>query len=198
MISLLRGTIAKKSREEVIVDVGGVGYGVFVPLSTYHDLPEVGNFTEMNIYTHMKENSLELFGFATKEEKDIFTLLLSVSGIGPKASLNILSHAKPAELVSCILTGNLGKRKIPGIGPKLASRITTELKDKLKSYKIENTSDNFIDSRGYLEDIISALSNLGYKQNEIENNMLKIKEVISKNSNIENALKESLKVMKLV
>ncbi|MCH8019331.1 hypothetical protein IH785_05670 [candidate division KSB1 bacterium] len=102
MISLLNGIVAKKTPEEVVVDVGGVGYGVFVPSSTYYQLPEFGNSIQLHIYTYMKENSLELFGFISYEEKEVFKMLLSVSGIGPRASINILSHISPGDLIANI------------------------------------------------------------------------------------------------
>lgn len=195
MISLLKGTIAKKTPEEVVVDVGGVGYGVLVPSSTYYQLPEFGNSVQLHIYTYMKENSLELFGFLSSEEKDVFKILLGVSGIGPRASVNILSHISPGDLVAEISSGGLVKKKIPGIGPKLAARITTELKDKIKLLsivEIVKTGDRSLD------DVISALSNLGYRQNEIDENLQTIKELLINNSSIEDVIKESLKIMKQV
>jgi Holliday junction DNA helicase RuvA len=194
MISLLKGTVARKTPEEVVVDVGGVGYGVFVPSSTYYQLPEFGNSIELHIYTYMKENSLELFGFISSEEKEVFKMLLSVSGIGPRASVNILSHISPGDLITNISSGDLTKKKIPGIGPKLAARITTELKDKVKLLKIvkaAKTDDN-------LDDVISALGNLGYRQIEIDENLQSIKEALNANSSIEDAIKESLKIMKQI
>jgi len=192
MISLLNGIVAKKTPEEVVVDVGGVGYGVFVPSSTYYQLPEFGNSVQLHIYTYMKENSLELFGFISYEEKEVFKMLLSVSGIGPRASINILSHISPGDLIANISSGDLLKKKIPGIGPKLATRITTELKDKVKLLKIAKASK----TDNNLDDVISALSNLGYKQIEIDENLQSIKEVLNANANIEDALKESLKIMR--
>ncbi len=192
MISLLNGIVAKKTPEEVVIDVGGVGYGVFVPSSTYYQLPEFGNSIQLHIYTYMKENSLELFGFISYEEKEVFKMLLSISGIGPRASINILSNISPGDLIANISSGDLIKKKIPGIGPKLATRITTELKDKVKLLKIAKASK----TDNNLDDVISALSNLGYKQNEIDENLQSIKEVLNANTNIEDALKESLKIMR--
>ena len=113
----------------------------------------------------MKENTLDLFGFISSEEKEVFKILISVSGIGPRASINILSHISPGDLISNISSGDLIKKKIPGIGPKLATRITTELKDKVKLLKIAKASET---GGTKLDDVISVLSNLGYKQNEID------------------------------
>ncbi len=130
MISLLRGRIAEKSLGKIVIDIHGVGYGVTVPLSTYYRLPEIGGEAELKIHTHIKDDAIELFGFLTDDEKRIFTMLLGVSGVGPKVATNILSSISPAELVSAISSGELSKKKIPGIGSKLASRLVTELKDK--------------------------------------------------------------------
>ncbi len=195
MISLLKGTIAKKTPEEVVVEVGGVGYGVLVPSSTYYQLPEFGNSVELHIYTHMKENTLELFGFLSSDEKEVFKMLLNVSGIGPRASINILSNISPAELTAGISSGDLSKKKIPGIGPKLAARITTELKDKVKLLDIARPVSS---GDSDLDDVISVLSNLGYRQNEIDENLQTIKELIINNASIEDVIKESLKIMKQV
>ena len=131
MISLLRGKIAEKNLGNIILDVAGVGYGVAVPLPIFYKLPELGAEIELKIYTHIKENSLELFGFLTNDEKGLFLSLIGISGIGPKAATNILSNISAEELIESIQTGDLVKKKVPGIGPKTAARITNELKDKL-------------------------------------------------------------------
>ena len=195
MISLLRGKIAEKSLGRIVIDIHGVGYGVTVPLSTYYRLPERGSETELRIYTHMKEDGIELFGFLTEDERRIFTSLLSVSGVGPRVATNILSSISPGELVLAISSGDLVKKKIPGIGPKLALRLITELKDKVS--EIQPAGDRG-EKIGILEDIISALVNLGYKRNEIDERISRIEEVTSKEKDIEKALKESLKIMRRV
>ncbi|MGH7800835.1 MAG: Holliday junction branch migration protein RuvA [Thermodesulfobacteriota bacterium] len=195
MISLLRGKIAEKSLGRIVIDIHGVGYGVTVPLSTYYRLPEQGSETELRIYTHMKEDGIELFGFLTEDERRIFTSLLSVSGVGPRVATNILSSISPGELVLAISSGDLVKKKIPGIGPKLALRLITELKDKVS--EIQPAGDRG-EKIGILEDIISALVNLGYKRNEIDERISRIEEITSKENDIEKALKESLKIMRRV
>ena len=195
MISLLRGKIAEKSLGRIVIDIHGVGYGVTVPLSTYYRLPERGSETELRIYTHMKEDGIELFGFLTEDERRIFTSLLSVSGVGPRVATNILSSISPGELVLAISSGDLVKKKIPGIGPKLALRLITELKDKVS--EIQPAGDRG-EKLEILEDIISALVNLGYKRNEIDERISRIEEITSKENDIEKALKESLKIMRRV
>lgn len=193
MISLLRGIIAHKSLGKVIVDVGGVGYGIAVPLSTYYKLPEQGGKVELQIHTSMKDSSIELFGFLTEDEKEVFAILIGVSGVGPKVATSILSNIAPSELASAIASGDLAKRKIAGIGPKIASRLTTELKDKLSQY--ESTSETTTKS-GIVEDVISALMNLGYKRPEIDERIAELEEITSNESNLEVALRECLKVMR--
>lgn len=195
MISLLRGRIVEKSLGKIVLDIQGVGYGVTVPLSTYYRLPELGSETELKIHTHMKEDGIELFGFLTEDERRIFTSLLSVSGVGPRVATNILSSVSPTELVSSISSGDLARKKIPGIGPKLASRLVTELKDKVSKIQPLGERDEKV---GILEDVISALLNLGYKRQEIDEHISQLEEVTAKERNIETALRESLKIMRRV
>lgn len=193
MISLLRGKIAERSIGKIVLDVHGVGYGVTVPLSTYYRLPDSGEEAELKIYTHLKDDGIELVGFLTEDERRIFTLLIGVSGVGPRAATNILSNVSPQELVSAITSGDLIRKKIPGIGPKLASRLVTELKDKFKTFK---QLENIGDEKQVLEDVVSALLNLGYTKNEIDEQILRIEEITEREKGIETALRESLKLMK--
>ena len=194
MISLLRGKIAEKSEGKIVIDNNGVGYGVTVPLSTYYRLPETGLDVELKIYTYMKDGAIELFGFLTGDEKNIFSMLIGVSGVGPKAATNILSNVSAAELISSISKGDLTVKKVPGIGPKLASRLVTELKDKVS--KIQLSASGVEKRTDVLDDIISALINLGYRKNEIEENMTYIKSVTGKDIDFESSLRGALKVMK--
>lgn len=195
MISLLRGRIAEKSLGKIVIDIHGVGYGVIVPLSTYYRLPELGGEAELKIHTQLKDDAIELFGFLTEDEKRIFTMLLGVSGVGPKVATNILSSISPTELVSAISSGELSKKKIPGIGSKLASRLVTELKD--KASKIQPKGEA-AEKAGILEDVLSALLNLGYTKSEIDEHILQLEEATIKERDIETALRESLKVMRKV
>lgn len=193
MISLLRGNIVQKSLGKVVVDVNGVGYGVTVPLSTYYRLPELGMEVVLEIYTQMKDSGIELFGFITQDEKTVFTILIGVSGVGPKVATNILSNISPSEFATAITFGDLAKRKIVGIGPKMASRLTTELKDKVLSFK---PSSEIHSKSGIVEDVISALMNLGYKKPEIDERIAELEEITSNEINLEVALRECLKVMR--
>jgi Holliday junction DNA helicase RuvA len=193
MISLLRGSIVHKSLGKVVVDVNGVGYGVTVPLSTYCRLPESSTEVILEIYTHMKDSGIELFGFLTQDEKEIFTILIGVTGVGPKVATNILSNISPSEFATAITSGDLAKRKIAGIGPKMASRLTTELKDKVQSFQL---SSEIPTSSGIVGDVISALMNLGYKRPEIDERISELDYITSNEKNLEVALRESLKIMR--
>ena len=193
MIYLLRGVIACKEIGTVIVDVGGVGYGVTVPLSTYYDLGAVGEKVELKIHTSHRENSIELFGFLTDEEKKLFEKLISVSGIGPKAATNVLSNISVPELVRSITNGNLAQRKIRGIGTKTATKIVNELKDKLDDLAVDEESSI---SNTMLNDTVSALLNLGYTRSEVEKKTSEIKKIIEVSESIEDILKDSLKVIR--
>jgi Holliday junction DNA helicase RuvA len=195
MISLLRGKVAHKSLGKVVVDVNGVGYGVTVPLSTYYRLPETGGETELKIHTSMKDSSIELFGFHSEDEREVFTLLISVAGVGPRLATNILSYISPAEFASALSSGGLDKKKIPGIGPKLASRLTMELKDKVSGLSMPGEA---VKKGGILEDVVSALLNLGYKRAEIDEHISEIERISAGESDIETALRESLKAMRRV
>ncbi len=195
MIYLLRGRIVEKSLGHVVLDVGGVGYGVTVPLGTYYRLPGVGEELELKIYTSVREDSIELYGFLTEEERKLFNLLIGVAGIGPRAATNILSNVEPEELVTAIRTGELGKKKIPGVGPKMAPRLVTELRDKLSWFESPHGKEEG-KRVGMLEEIISALQNLGYKKSEIDRHISELEALSSGNPDLETAIRESLKVMK--
>ena len=195
MISLLRGKIAEKTLGKIVVDIHGVGYGVSVPLSTYYRLPELGGEAELKIHTHVKDDGIDLYGFLTEDERRLFTSLLGISGVGPRMATNILSSVSPTELVESISSGDLAKKKIPGIGPKLASRLVTELKDKVSKIRPVIEVEKQV---GILEDVISALLNLGYKKNEIDEHISKLEEVASNERDMEIALRESLKIMRKV
>ena len=195
MISLLRGAIARKELGSVVIDVGGVGYGVTVPLSTFYRLPEIGGLAELTIHTHMKDSGIELFGFLSEDEKTVFNLLIGVSGVGPKLATGILSNIEPGEFAAAVASGELQKKKIPGIGPKLASRLQNELKDKVPELSIESSAPAQSSIAG---DVISALLNLGYKKNEIDEQIKQLEEIAARENDIEKALRASLKLMKQI
>ena len=133
MIASLRGILTHKSSDELIVEVGGVGYDVCFSPTGLHRLPEIGAEVFLHIYTNVREDSIDLYGFSERQEKEMFIVLTSVSGVGPKLAMNILSGLDPAALASAILTGDLGRfTKLPGVGRKTAERLCVELKDKVQ------------------------------------------------------------------
>ncbi|MEW6774831.1 MAG: Holliday junction branch migration protein RuvA [Bdellovibrionota bacterium] len=163
MIAWLEGTLREKNTTRCVVVCGGVGYGVRVPASTYARLPEVGGKAAFFIHTHVREDALELFGFGTRAEQEAFELLLSISGIGPRVALNILSGISPGDLFGAILSGNPDRlRVVPGVGRKTAEKIVFELKDKLPAGAVEGAPA--AGPAGTAADLASALVNLGYKR----------------------------------
>lgn len=168
MIALLNGQLVQKTVSQVILDVGGVGYRLLIPLSTYYALPDEGS-VRLQVHTHVREDALLLFGFFTAAEKDLFALLLSVSGVGPKVALNILSHLPAADLRLALSQGNAKHlATVPGIGKKTAERLVLELREKIGAVEAAPPGAGpasrpaATDQR---EDALSALINLGYKEN---------------------------------
>ena len=166
MIAQLRGRLLEKHPNRVIVDVQGVGYDVHVPLSTFYEMAELGDEVTLRIHTHVREDALLLFGFATLLELQIFERLIGVSGIGPKLALAVLSGIEPHELVSAIRLGNVARlTRIPGIGKKTAERIGLELKDKMAAFlPADVESPAAATNETVRVDLLSALLNLGYHQ----------------------------------
>jgi Holliday junction DNA helicase RuvA len=162
MIGQLRGRLADKRPNQVMVDVGGVGYLVAVPLSTYAALSELHTEVTLLIHTHVREDALALYGFLSSREKHLFELLLGASGVGPSLALKILSGMNVEALVPAIRNGDVaGLTKIPGVGRKTAERMVVELKDKLEAVTI--AEDKQLASKAGVEaDVVSALTNLGY------------------------------------
>jgi holliday junction DNA helicase RuvA len=162
MIGQLRGRLSDKRPNQVMVDVGGVGYLVAVPLSTYAALGELHTEVTLLIHTHVREDALALYGFLSSREKHFFELLLGASGVGPSLALKILSGMNVEELVPAIRSGDVARlTKIPGVGRKTAERMVVELKDKLEAVTI--AEEKLPASKAGVEaDVVSALTNLGY------------------------------------
>jgi len=163
MIALLRGTLVEKHPNQVILDVGGVGYDVIVPISTFSKLPGDGGETRLRIHTHVREDAFLLYGFLTLDEKNLFEKLISVSGIGPGLAVKVLSGMDAADLVMAIRRNEVEKLiRIPGVGKKTAERMVLELRDKLPAPAGEDTGAPAAPSLSALdEDVLSALLNLG-------------------------------------
>jgi len=178
MIASITGRLKRKATDYLIIDVAGVGYQVQVPLSTYYGIPDDGEEVSLHIHTLLREDSLSLFGFLTQEEKDMFRLLMGVSGIGPKLALAILSSLPVADLSRAIQAADDSTlRAIPGIGKKTAARMVLELKDKiaLTMPMIAAPSSTSAVLSDDCEDVISALVNLGYKKPQAEEAVRKVR-----------------------
>ncbi|HSD09417.1 MAG TPA: Holliday junction branch migration protein RuvA [Candidatus Binatia bacterium] len=169
MIARLRGRLCDRTAEEVVVDVAGVGYQVFASAQTLAALPGEGGEVELLIVTHLREDALQLFGFADAAERTLFQLLQSVSGIGPRLALNILSGMPTAELREAIRRRDLVRlTRIAGVGKKTAERLSVELADKLAALPEERPARRDGAARGVAEQAVSALVNLGFRQMEAE------------------------------
>jgi Holliday junction DNA helicase RuvA len=167
MIGLLTGKVVSKSPTDIILDVGGVGYHIFVSLTTFERLPQENDELTLYILTYVREDVISLYGFLTKEEKELFAQLLKVSGIGPKTALALLSGLTPSELANAVIQEDVVRLSaIPGIGRKTAERIIVDLKDRLTSGSTEIRV--FDPKENIYNDVISALVNLGYHKKEVE------------------------------
>ncbi len=169
MIARLSGTLVSAAPDRVLLDVGGVGYDVAIPLGTYTALPPAGEKTVLFVHTHVREDALQLFGFATAQEKAVFERLLSVSGIGPKVALTVLSGLPLPDLVAAIVAQNAPRlATIPGVGKKLAERLGVELKDKMADLGLKGQAAPAPRRTSAVDDAIAALKNLGYKISQAE------------------------------
>jgi Holliday junction DNA helicase RuvA len=195
VIALLRGTIVEKDPSRVIVDVEGVGYNVQVPLSTFYALGDPGASVILRVHTHVREDVIGLYGFATRLEQNLFERLIAINGIGPRLGLAVLSGIEPSELISAIRRQDVARlTQIPGIGKKTAERIGLELKDRLPLT---------LDAPGQVaapssprdqlrDDVLSALLNLGYQRGAAEKAIEKIV-AAAPDAGFERTLKETLR-----
>lgn len=170
MIAYLSGKLLEKHTNTAIVDVGGVGYEVSIPLSTFYELGEVGSDVSLRIYTHVREDAIQLFGFKTLRERDLYLRLISVQGIGAKSGITMLSGMSADEIIMAIRTNDLARlTSIPGVGRKTAERLVIELRDKVGELSGDGTaldaaSRTALPADAVFEDALSALVNLGYQR----------------------------------
>lgn len=197
MIALLTGRLAFKAPTHLALDVQGVGYEVFIPLSTYYSLPNVDEITTLSIHTHVREDAIQLFGFLTRQEKDAFLLLTTVSGIGPKSALGILSALPVMDLVSAVQSGDVEKlESVPGIGKKTAGRLVLELKEKV--VKLHPGLGHAIETRSgrqeaAADDALSALTNLGYRAQDAKEALKEVLRAKPEAATLQELIRESLK-----
>ena len=196
MIAWLSGRLRRKVADYLVLDVAGVGYQVSVPLSTYRRIPDDGEDVCLHIHTHVREDSLSLFGFLTEAEKDLFLLLIGVSGIGPKLALTILSSLSVDEIAAAIQSSDDQKlSSVPGIGKKTAARMLLELKDKVKYFMAAAApSAPSATHDADADDVLSALINLGYKKQHAEEAIAKVKQGRS-GLTVEGLIREALQTL---
>jgi Holliday junction DNA helicase RuvA len=167
VIGRLTGRLAAKAPDQVLLDVGGVGYLVHIPLSTFYELPEIESPASLWIHTHVREDTLALYGFQTERERSLFLLLLGVAGIGPRVALTVLSGIPPAELAAALRNQDVRRLvAIPGVGKKTADRMVLELAEKAQAFAAEAPVEAA--AAVAADDVISALVNLGYRKAEAE------------------------------
>jgi Holliday junction DNA helicase RuvA len=197
MIAHIQGGLNFKSPEYLIIDVDGIGYEVQVPLTTFYDLPDVGSTVALHIHTHVREDALKLYGFKSRQEKQLFVRLMSVAGIGPRLAVNILSGITPVELAETLLQGDLDRLiSIPGVGRKTAERMMVELRNKVPililsqdvAIPAKQTADEVM-----IEDALSALVNLGYKKGVAKRAIDEAQQRLQGEATLEILLKESLR-----
>ena len=192
MIGQLRGRLADKRPNQLLVDVGGVGYLVAVPLSTYASLGDLHSEVTLLIHTHVREDALTLYGFFSSREKHFFEMLLGASGVGPSLALKILSGMSVEELVPAIRSGDVARlTRIPGVGRKTAERMVVELKDKLEAVVVAGEKPAIASPAGVEADVASALTNLGYEQRMAENAVAEAKRAAG-TANFEKLLRAAL------
>ncbi|HEV7475570.1 MAG TPA: Holliday junction branch migration protein RuvA [Pyrinomonadaceae bacterium] len=179
MIAHLSGTLLSKQATSVVLDVGGVGYEITIPVSTFYELEDAGAAVQLRIYTHVREDALQLYGFKTARERELFMRLISVSGIGPKLGITLLSGMSADEMIASIRTNNLARLTlIPGVGRKTAERLVMELRDKVAALSSADLEEEFGDKitagaappteDSMRSDVLSALLNLGYQRSSAE------------------------------
>ncbi len=192
MIAYLKGTLIQKKPNQIVVDVGGVGYCALIPISTYLRLGEVNEPVALHVHSYLTDNSFSLCAFSTQEEKDIFLKLISISGIGPKIALNILSGIEASDLEEAIRKSDIARLTlIPGVGKKTALRIALELQEKLEK------KERVLGAKGVQEkeDLISALQNLGFRRREVERIVEETVKALSLEAGFDKLLRECLRSM---
>ena len=195
MFSYIKGKLEVKTTGYVVIDINGLGYKIFMSDTAINKIGDIGEVVKVHTYVKVREDDISIYGFNTNEGLRMFELLLSVSGIGAKSAITILSNISPSSFALAVITNNVGEiKKLPGIGPKTAQRIILELKDKLKteeSIESDNTVElkNAITEDNKVQEAISALQVLGYSQREIENAM---KNVDKDNLGVEDIIRKGL------
>jgi Holliday junction DNA helicase RuvA len=199
MIARLSGILIEKSVTQCVVDVNGAGYRVVVPLTTFYELPDVGQPVVIHIHTHVREDAIHLYGFHAQEDREVFQMMISVSGIGPKLAVNILSGINAGELVRAVTEEDLKRLTgIPGVGKKTAERMILELKDKAAKLGRETAPGGTVavkTATQVQDDVLSALVNLGYKGSAVKEVVDRIMREAPEPLSLDRFLKQALRVL---
>lgn len=198
MIALVRGRLLRKEAQEAVVDVGGVGYRVTIPFSTFYRIGEVGQEVTLLTHTHVREDALALFGFLTATEQALFERLIAVSGVGPKVAIAILSGIEAPDLVSALRSGDVARlTRVPGVGKKTAERLVLELKDKVQGLPGAEPEAKLPPPGAPTptEDLVSALVHLGYSRSEAEKGVARAVEAADEEVRFEELLRRALRAL---
>jgi Holliday junction DNA helicase RuvA len=199
MIARLSGILIEKSVNQCVVDVHGAGYRVVVPLTTFYELPEIGQPVVIHVYTHVREDAINLYGFHAQEEQAVFQLMISVSGIGPKLAINILSGIAAGELIRAVMEDDLKRLTgIPGVGKKTAERMILELKDKMAKLDRGTVAVGTVMAKTgaqVKDDALSALVNLGYKGSAVKEVVDRIMKEAPEVPSLDQLLKRALRTL---
>ncbi len=198
MIANLTGILAAKDPSRLVLDVNGVGYEVFIPLSTYFALPDLRAPLTLHVFTHMRDDAIQLFGFLTTDEKTAFTLLTKISGVGGKLALSVLSALKVADLRKAVLANDVDTlASVPGIGKKSAGRIALELKDSITGLGdgTPEAADAPASMDAPREDALSALVNLGYRPRDVKNALDQVNRMSPAPASLDELIREGLKIL---
>lgn len=199
MIARLSGILVEKSVTQCVVDVHGVAYRVVVPLATFYELPEIGQPVVIHIHTHVREDAIQLYGFHAQDEREVFELMISVTGIGPKLAINVLSGIAAGELIRAVTEEDLKRlTAIPGVGKKTAERMILELKDKMAKIGWETPAGGTDALRGdeqIKDDALSALVNLGYKGSAVKEAVDRIIREAQEPPSLDRLLKQALRAL---
>jgi len=194
MIAALTGRLAFKAPTHIVMDVQGVGYQVSIPLNTYYSLPELNEHATLHIHTHLREDTIQLYGFLTSEEKGAFLLLTGVSGIGPKLALSVLSALSVPDLIKAVQGGDLEKlTTIPGVGKKSAGRMVLELKDTIERLYGDAVPSSEQVGGKEMGDACSALVNLGYRPSEAKQVLKRLSQSPSPPESLKDLIREALR-----
>ena len=198
MIDSIKGTLVKKNPTSVIIDIGGIRLGIPITLATFEKIPDPNHAVELLTYLHVREDIMELYGFYDDHERDVFMQLNSISGIGPRSAMNILSGTNPIEFKKKIIDSDVASlTSIPGIGTKTAKRIIVELKDKFTDQDTGSDLDFLLESsdKDKIDDVTKVLISLGYKRSAINQVIKKLVTKDGLDENIEDIIKGALKLL---